>query len=193
MTGASDEPASDEPASDESAPDVLPPDDRDWTWVLERPCPDCGFDASAGTRDGLGAEVRAVSARWATVLGADDVRVRTRPDRWYALEYGCHVRDVLRLADVRIGMLVDEDDPVFPNWDQDETAVTDRYDLQDPAAVRGELMVAAEVLAIRLDTVQPDQWGRTGTRSNGSRFSVESLARYIVHDPVHHLWDVSGT
>ena len=180
-------------ASDTAGPEVLPPDDRDWTWVLERPCPDCGFDASAGSRDALGAEVRTVSARWADVLGRSGIGVRTRPDRWSALEYGCHVRDVLRLADVRIGMLVDEDDPVFPNWDQDETAVTDRYDLQDPAAVRGELMVAAEVLAIRLDTVQPDQWGRTGTRSNGSRFSVESLARYIVHDPVHHLWDVSGT
>ena len=23
------------------------PDDKDWTWVLERPCPECGFDASA--------------------------------------------------------------------------------------------------------------------------------------------------
>ena len=22
------------------------PDDKDWTWVLERPCPECGFDAA---------------------------------------------------------------------------------------------------------------------------------------------------
>ena len=21
----------------------VPPDTKDWTWVLERPCPDCGF------------------------------------------------------------------------------------------------------------------------------------------------------
>ena len=20
------------------------PDDKNWTWVLERPCPECGFD-----------------------------------------------------------------------------------------------------------------------------------------------------
>ena len=81
---------------------------------------------------------------------------------------------------------------MFPNWDQDATAVEERYDLQDPAVVREELLEAGEVLAIRLDTVQDGQWGRTGTRSNGSGFSVESLARYIVHDPVHHLWDVSA-
>jgi hypothetical protein len=178
--------------SDDLAPEVLPPDDRDWTWVLERPCPDCGFDASAGSRAGLGAEVRTVSARWADVLDRDGIGVRVRPDRWSALEYGCHVRDVLRLADVRLGLLIDEDDPVFPNWDQDATAVEERYDLQDPAVVREELLEAGEVLAIRLDTVQDGQWGRTGTRSNGSGFSVESLARYIVHDPVHHLWDVSA-
>lgn len=22
-------------------------DDKDWTWVLERPCPECGFDTAA--------------------------------------------------------------------------------------------------------------------------------------------------
>ena len=24
--------------------DAITPDDKDWTWVLERPCPECGFD-----------------------------------------------------------------------------------------------------------------------------------------------------
>jgi hypothetical protein len=174
-----------------AAPDPLPPDDRDWTWILERPCPDCGFDASAGPRDELGTAVRAVGSRWSAQLGQDGIRVRTRPDRWSGLEYGCHVRDVLRLADERLGLLLDEDDPVFANWDQDETAVTDRYDLQDPGTVRADLLVAAEVLATRLDDVAGDKWSRPGRRSNGSPFTVESLARYIVHDPIHHLWDVA--
>ena len=170
---------------------MLTPDDRDWTWVLERTCPDCGFDASAGHRDDLGTEVREVAGRWAHQLGKEGIRERTRADRWSALEYGCHVRDVLKLADERIGLLLDEDDPEFANWDQDETAVAERYYQQVPAVVRGDLLVAAEVLATRLDGVRDSQWERAGTRSNGSPFTVESLARYIVHDPVHHLWDVS--
>jgi hypothetical protein len=29
-------------------------------------------------------------------------------------------------------------------------------------------------------------------RSDGSRFTVESLARYSIHDPVHHLADVGA-
>ena len=37
-----------------------------------------------------------------------------------------------------------------------------------------------------------DQWPRTGPRSDGARFTVETFARYFVHDPVHHLYDVTG-
>jgi hypothetical protein len=33
-------------------------------------------------------------------------------------------------------------------------------------------------------------WSRTGARSDGARFTVDSFARYMIHDPVHHLHDV---
>jgi hypothetical protein len=36
------------------------------------------------------------------------------------------------------------------------------------------------------------QWERTGRRSDGARFTVETFARYFIHDPVHHLYDVTG-
>ena len=29
------------------------PDEKDWTWVLDRPCPDCGFEASDHPRERL--------------------------------------------------------------------------------------------------------------------------------------------
>ncbi len=35
------------------------------------------------------------------------------------------------------------------------------------------------------------QWQRTGTRSNGDAFTVDTLARYHLHDLVHHAHDVS--
>ena len=31
-----------------------------------------------------------------------------------------------------------------------------------------------------------------GSRSDGAHFSVDSFARYLIHDPVHHLHDVGG-
>lgn len=35
-------------------------------------------------------------------------------------------------------------------------------------------------------------WERTGLRSDGAQFTVLTLGQYLVHDPVHHVWDVTG-
>jgi hypothetical protein len=39
--------------------------------------------------------------------------------------------------------------------------------------------------------VRPQQWERDGFRSDGTHFTVSSFARYLLHDPVHHLDDVA--
>jgi hypothetical protein len=177
-----------------SHPDVpaeIVPDDKDWTWVLQRPCPECGFDAHAIDVREVGDLIRANAGSWVTLLGGDGAAVRARPvpDRWSTLEYGAHVRDVYDLFLRRLEMMLDTDDPLFPNWDQDDTAVVERYDLQDPAVVAVELRAAADALADAFDAVDDGQWARPGRRSDGASFSVESFARYLIHDPVHHLWD----
>ena len=170
----------------------ITPDDKDWTWVLERPCPECGFDASAIDRAQVGALIRDNAQSWQEVLGgADAVRARPRDDRWSTLEYACHVRDVFRLYDERLTLMLTRDDPAYPNWDQDVTAVEEHYNEQDPGVVAGELDTAASKLAALFDSVTASQWARTGTRSDGARFTVESFARYLVHDPIHHLHDVA--
>lgn len=88
--------------------------------------------------------------------------------------------------------MLHEDDPHFENWDQDRTAIEDHYDLQHPATVAGEVMGAAEDLASRYGSVGDDAWDRRGFRSDGLVFTVASMARYLLHDPVHHLWDVGA-
>ena len=170
---------------------TITPDSKDWTWVLERPCGECGFNAKDFPPSTFSQAIRVNAAQWADVLKRDDVRLRPSEDRWSALEYACHVRDVYRIFDERLRRMLEEDGPVFQNWDQDETALEERYDLQDPTIVNGELLDLATQYAERFDSVQPTQWDRPGTRSNGSRFTVSSLGTYGLHDPFHHLWDVS--
>ena len=85
-----------------------------------------------------------------------------------------------------------EVDPVFANWDQDETAVGERYAEQDPAVVGAEIMPSAEALAETLESIGGDEWARPGRRSDGATFTIGSLARYILHDPEHHLADVGA-
>lgn len=171
---------------------AIVPDDKSWTWVLERACPECGFDAPAFPREQVGAMVRANAAAWVEVLARPDAATRVRDDRWSALEYACHVRDVLRIYDGRLDRMLTEDGPRYENWDQDATAVADRYGEQDPAVVAAEIAAVAPVLADRFDAVVGEQWQRTGYRSDGAAFTIESFARYFVHDPIHHLWDVGA-
>lgn len=169
------------------------PDTKDWTWVLERPCPECGFDTSRFAREDVAGMIMANAMAWHDVLtGPGEVRVRPAPDRWSALEYGCHVRDVLHLYDERLQLMLAEDVPDFANWDQDATAVADRYGEQDPVQVADDLSQAAQILAARFAAVTGDQWQRTGNRSDGAHFTVETFARYFIHDAVHHLYDVTG-
>jgi hypothetical protein len=102
------------------------------------------------------------------------------------------VRDVYRRYDGRIALMLTYDNPLYPNWDQDASAVEDRYEEQAPATVVSELTAAAEGLAGRLETITGSQWERTGRRGDGATFTIASISRYMIHDPVHHVWDVTG-
>jgi hypothetical protein len=170
----------------------IAPDSKDWTWVLDRPCPQCGLDTRQIQPRDVAALIRANAAAWSDVLSAPaGVARRTDPKVWSTLEYACHVRDVFRLYDERLLLMLDQDDPLFPNWDQDQTAIDERYGTQDPATVSTELYAAAAQLAAHFDQVGDEQWGRTGRRGDGAAFRIETFSRYFIHDPIHHLYDVT--
>jgi len=61
---------------------TIEPDTKDWTWVLQRPCPECGLDTRDIDRDQIGAMVRANAASWQSLLTApgDPVAARRRPN-----------------------------------------------------------------------------------------------------------------
>ena len=127
---------------------TIEPDTKDWTWVIERVCPECGFDAAAVGRDEVGPAILANAAGWQEVLTGlvDD---RPAPTVWSPLEYACHVRDVLRLYDLRLST---------------------------------ELSEAAATIAGRFASLSAEQWTRTGRRSDGASFTVDTFARYFLHD-----------
>ena len=168
---------------------AITPDTKNWTWVLEKPCPECAFDASTFEATDVADMIRANAASWPAVLERDDVRERPDESTWSKLEYAAHVRDVFRIYLYRLGLMLAEDDPLFPNWDQDATAVEERYNEQSPEVVSAELVADAAALADAFDTVA--DWGRPGRRSDGVSFTIETFAKYFIHDPIHHLWDVT--
>lgn len=178
--------------SDPGAGHIVP-DTKDWTWTLDRACPDCGFDAAAVRPEDLPGLVTVLTDPWPHVLAREEAARRPEPGTWSPLEYGCHVRDVCRVFDERTRLLLEQDDPTFANWDQDEAAAAQAYGAQDPGAVAAEILEAAGAWAGTVAGIGPDAWDRPATRSNGSRFTALSLTRYGLHDLAHHLWDVGVT
>ena len=170
----------------------ITPDTKDWTWVLDRPCPECGFDPAGQGLDDLPRLIHDTAMTWSQVLVRSDVGERPAPDVWSPLEYGCHVRDVHVLFARRVRLMLDEDEPTFANWDQDATAVESDYPGQDPTLVAVELIEAAGTAAGIYAAVTGATKDRRGFRSNGDVFSVESLGSYHLHDVVHHLHDVGA-
>ena len=171
---------------------TIVPDSKDWTWVLAQPCPECSFDSGAPAYEDIPALILDNARSWPKVLAREDVRVRPDEATWSALEYAAHVRDVFRIFTERLELILAEDNPTFANWDQDATAIADRYSEQDPETIAVELMAAAERAASAYGAVASADRSRTALRSNGSQFTVESLARYFVHDVIHHRHDVAG-
>ncbi|MCW2753558.1 MAG: Methyltransferase type 12 [Marmoricola sp.] len=168
----------------------IEPDTKDWTWVLEKPCPECGFDPTTIAVEDLPDAIHRNTRGWFGALDVADATVRPDETTWSRLEYACHVRDVHRIFRERVQLMLRENDPQFENWDQDATAIEDRYGEQDPSIVVVELVEAAADIAGTYAGVAGEQWDRRGRRSNGSAFTVASIGRYHLHDIVHHLHDI---
>ncbi|MFL6100640.1 MAG: DinB family protein [Actinomycetales bacterium] len=171
---------------------MITPDTKDWTWVLEEPCSECGYDATDVEPARVGERVRTSLPRWQQALTRADAAERPSEDVWSPLEYACHVRDVFTIFDGRLQQMLTVDHPEFANWDQDATAVDGRYGEQDPSQVSVELAAAGSSIAARFDGVSGLQWDRTASRSDGARFTTASFSRYFLHDIEHHLHDVGA-
>ncbi len=172
-------------------------------WVLPEPgwtCPECGFAFDDCAPADMPDTVRGFARRYRAPLtrglpGEDlDALLRTRPATggWSALEYACHARDVLRVADYRVDKILREDRPSFRRVDPDAGAADGNYNGQDPAAVVDELGAAAEALATRLESVPPDGWARVGLRDE-RELSITWMGCNAIHEGSHHLLDVART
>ena len=175
--------------------DAIVPDTKDWTWVLLERCPECGLDTRTIDPHDVGGLLRANAASWRDVLtGRTDEQLRTRPSpaTWSALEYACHVRDVLWIQRERIEQAQREDEPTFTPMRRDERVVEERYNEQDPGVVAAEIVSAGEALMATLDALDDAGWQRTGIYSYPEPATriVEWIAVHTVHELLHHRVDI---
>jgi hypothetical protein len=167
-----------------------------WEWerIQSEPCPQCGQDPAAAPRTSLGRVAVKEAEEWQSFLMVTDREyLRTNPaaDVWSPLQYGMHVRDMLRVFGDRILVAVAENNPSVPWFDPGE-AEKARYNTLDGAEVAGEIMRAADRLATIVDERRPSDWTRPARRDGVDQFTVAGFACFAVHEAHHHLLDAQG-
>jgi hypothetical protein len=172
-----------------------------WQWARAQTdrCPQCGHHPAAMERDALGPALIEQAESWRTFLSeADDASLRSNPAPgvFSPIQYAAHVRDIQRVYGDRILLMLQDDNPVFPQFNPDEDA-WNGYNGLDRAALADDLDAQARRLAGILDGLEPADWSRTMTRDGGTdgvyQFTVAGLASYAVHESHHHLLDANGT
>ncbi|MEY2449230.1 MAG: hypothetical protein QOH79_2706 [Acidimicrobiaceae bacterium] len=123
-----------------------------------------------------------------------DALVRMHPieDTWSALEYACHVRDVLRVQRERLQRALVEDGFSPEPMRRDELVVESRYNEQDPAKVADELAAAGEAMAGDIEGLAPPDFERTMVYNYPERMerSLMWVVQHTVHEGEHHLLDI---
>ncbi len=175
-----------------------------WEWprAVTDECPQCGLQPGAEPPEALGAMAVELAAAWREFLmTADEDYLRTNPEPgvFSPIQYGAHVRDILRVYGDRVLLAMAEDDPVVPTWNPGEDE-WERYNALDREELAADLEAQADRLAAILDGLDDDAWSRTVTRQalvSGTdavyRFTVAGIASYAVHEAHHHLLDADGT
>jgi DinB superfamily len=172
-----------------------------WQWARAQTdrCPQCGHHPAAMERSTLGAQLIGSADAWrGFLMEADDSYLRTipAPGIFSPAQYGAHVRDILRVYGDRILIMLEEDDPVFPQFNPDES-VWDSYNELGREDLADDIEAQARRLSDIFEGLEPAQWSLTMIRDGGTdgvyRFTVAGLASYAVHEAHHHLLDADGT
>src|SRR2546421_10999686 len=140
---------------------TITPDTKNWTWVLERPCPECGFAAGEIAPEDVPGLLRANAEAWRALFAAgsaEELRTRPNPAKWSPLEYACHVRDCNNVYLHRVDLMLEHDDPQYPNWDQDQSAIDDKYNEQNPDTVIAALIDTTQKIAAKVESASDDEW-----------------------------------
>ncbi len=106
-------------------------------------------------------------------------RRRPAPGRWSALETICHLRDADRDVFLpRLGRMLAERNPEFPDLDMTEWEASRAYNEQSPAAVLEEWTVARRALLAGLAPLGRADWSRVGIHAVRGAYPLAEMVRY---------------
>ncbi len=165
---------------------------RDWTRSQFEACPDCGHDSSAVADADLPRALTGATAACGTLLATApvaDLRRWSEPGVWSPLEYACHTRDVIAVFDERVERTVVEPGRALGWWDHEAAVTDERYNHQEPVLVAEAMAANARRLGQTLGDLDAAAWDLAAERRPGEHFTVRGMARFVLHEIVHHRHD----
>ena len=158
------------------------------------PCDECGYDFDSLSRDEILPAVASLADEHRQLLASvpvERLRDHPRPSSWSALEYGCHVRDVLRMQRGRVLLAQEEEAPRFASMRRDERAVEEGYNGQEPLVVGDQIAAASAGFTATLTALDDAGWLREGVYPwpASEVRTVEWIGRRTAHELAHHLFD----
>lgn len=159
-------------------------------------CPTCGPAVDAVPTRDLPAALVDAGQRWVEFItivcehpgGPELLGTRPASGTWSALEYSCHVRDVVALTTRNVELALLVDDPELHPVDGPAMLASGVYHAHDPRAVADDLAHAAAELAGLVQRHRPADLERTGSLDGRTVRCVE-LCRMAHHEARHHLAD----
>jgi S-DNA-T family DNA segregation ATPase FtsK/SpoIIIE len=166
-------------------------------------CDECQYRYESETVESIPGRLRTLGGRFAAPLsrflpGEDGhaiLRAHPVEDAWSALEYACHVRDVLDVNDGRVRQTMIEDVPTYEPMGRDERVLDLAYNEQDPKEVATAIAGNADALATTFEGLTAAQWERTGMYGypGPAERSMLWVGQHTIHEVHHHLLDVGRT
>ena len=157
-------------------------------------CAECSFTYDLTQAATSGASIQARVDEVAAILRNPnfELRLRSREGAWSALEYGCHLRDVLLVQRERVLAARREDRPECAPMGREERVEHDGYANQNPDDVARQLADAAKLFGNVLAHLADNDWDRTVVYNYPETHerSLRWLAVHTAHDVQHHLLDI---
>jgi hypothetical protein len=157
-------------------------------------CEVCGFLWDSVSADQIPARLHAAAASFNAVLAKAGPLAEIRPesDRWSALEYASHLRDVMISIRERIIAAAILDDPTGTPIYREERVSLGLYADDRAADVAIELEVLANLLAKTVAALPSGSLERTLIYSSLSpdRVTIRWAATQAIHEAEHHRADV---
>jgi hypothetical protein len=159
-------------------------------------CAECGFSYDSVASSDVASTLQVLASAYIELLRGAEIagidRSRPTPAVWSALEYTCHVRDVLLIQRDRIILALVEDTPSFSRMYRDERVDLAGYRQESVDDVSNDLTVSVRLFGTVFGHLSSARLERDCIYNFPAATvrTVAWLGSHTIHEATHHLTDV---